>query len=140
MSYEPLLQHLDAFASTLGADSDDRRVLVIIRAGLVDSLSRYCSLGSHGLNRYVGAPVSLITYRPLSGTPAVTSTTGESGETGQVEVDRSSTTKVACRSLTAPGTFLKITCLGPSPLDYLCVSPHLQPIHDCLQVKIFPFP
>nr|VZI07973.1 unnamed protein product [Spirometra erinaceieuropaei] len=92
MSYEPLLQHLDAFASTLGADSDDRRVLIIIRAGLVDSLSRYCSLGSHGLNRYVGAPLSFITYRALSGTPAPLSTP-ESGGAGQSEADLTSATK-----------------------------------------------
>ncbi|KAL7060645.1 hypothetical protein AAHC03_010042 [Spirometra sp. Aus1] len=92
MSYEPLLQHLDAFASTLGADSDDRRVLIIIRAGLVDSLSRYCSLGSHGLNRYVGAPLSFITYRALSGTPAPLSTP-ESGGAGQSEADLTLATK-----------------------------------------------
>ncbi|VDL91541.1 unnamed protein product [Schistocephalus solidus] len=92
MSYEPLLQHLDAFASTLGADSDDRRVLIIIRAGLVDSLSRYCSLGSHGLNRYVGAPLSFITYRALPGTP-VASTNSESDGARPLEVDRTSAMK-----------------------------------------------
>lgn len=44
------------------ADSDDSRVVTHLRSGLLHCITTYCALGSHGLSRYIGAPMSLIVF------------------------------------------------------------------------------
>uniref|UniRef100_A0A5K3F316 Ubiquitin-like domain-containing protein n=2 Tax=Mesocestoides corti TaxID=53468 RepID=A0A5K3F316_MESCO len=77
MSLQPLLQHLQRFTVSLPEDSDDRRLMYLLRVAMVNAMSAYCSLEASRLSTYTGSdPLSLIAYRQQPTPPApLTSTT-----------------------------------------------------------------